>query len=178
MEDNLDKDSYESYMVVVKRSIGKTKELLVMLPKYEWIEKLSYEQWVDFQGGKLNMFDPLSVEDVRNSRDFNYHFAKGEIVKLDAEVMNDKEMEKYSELIGLHAVVTDSYTDLHSFGRGSSYSHHVKFENGYETKPCGCAFPDMVPTSILIPITTEESQKYIDTYKNTEDKDSLWFYIK
>jgi hypothetical protein len=31
---------------------------------------------------------------------------------------------------------------------------------------------------LLIPITSEESQKYIDIYKNTEDKDSLWFYIK
>jgi hypothetical protein len=178
MEDNLDKDSYESYMEVVKRSIGKTKELVAMLPKYEWIEKLSYEQWVDFQEGKLKMFDPLSIEDVRESRVFNYYFEKGEIVKLDVELMDTIGMDKYSDLIGLHAVVTDCYSDLHSFGRGSSYSHHVKFENGYETKPCGCAFPDMVPTWLLIPITSEESQKYIDIYKNTEDKDSLWFYIK
>jgi hypothetical protein len=178
MKDNLDNGAYESYIKVVKRSIDETKKQIAMLSKYEWTARLSYEQWVDFQEGKLKMFDPLNTEDIRNSRDFNYYFAKGEIVKLDTEVMNDKEMEKYLDLIGLHAVVTDSYTDLHSFGRGSSYSHHVKFENGYETKPCGCAFPDMVPTSLLIPITTEESQKYIDMFKNGEDRDTLWFYIK
>ena len=91
--------------------------------------------------------------------------------------MNETEKEKYSDLIGLHAVVTDSYSDLHSWSRGSAYSHHVKFENGYETKPCGCAFPDMVPTWLLIPISDEESEYYIKQYKSTEDKDSLWFYV-
>lgn len=178
MKKDLNKGSYESYMEVVKRRIDYIKTGMLDLPKNEWIVKLSYEQWVDFQEGKLKMFDPLSIEDVRKSRVFNYHFAKGEFVKLDAELMNDIGMDKYSDLIGLHAVVTDCYSDLHSFSHGSSYSHHVKFENGYETKPCGCASPDMVPTWLLIPITSEESQKYIDMYKNTEDKDSLWFYIK
>jgi hypothetical protein len=178
MKDNLDKGSYESYMEVAQRRIDYIKSGMLDLPKHEWIVKLSYEQWVDFQEGKLKLFDPLSIEDIRNSREFNYHFAKGEIVKLDVEVMNDKEVEKYLDLIKLHAVVTNSYSDMHLFGRGSSYLHHVKFENGYETKPCGCAFPDMVPTSLLIPITSEESQKYIDMYKNGEDRDTLWFYIK
>jgi hypothetical protein len=36
----------------------------------------------------------------------------------------------------------------------------------------------MVATSILIPINDVESEKYIQLYKNTEDKDSLWFNLK
>jgi hypothetical protein len=178
MKRDLNKGSYESYMEVVKRRIDYIKSAMLELPKKEWVVKLSYEQWVDFQEGKLKMFDPLSIEDILKSRNFNYHFAKGEIVKLDTKLMDDTGMDKYSDLIGLHAVVTDCYSDLHSFSHGSSYSHHVKFENGYETKPCGCAFPDIIPTWLLIPITSEESQKYIDMYKNTEDKNTLWFYIK
>ena len=92
--------------------------------------------------------------------------------------MDEQEKEKYSELIGLHAVITDSYSDLHSFGRGSHYSHHIKFENGYETKPCGCAFPEIIPCWLLIPITEEDVKKYVELYKNTEDKTSLWFNIE
>lgn len=171
------KGSYESYMEVVKRSIDETKERIANLPKSEWIIRLSYEQWVEYQKGNIEVLSPLNVEDIRKSREFNYYFAKGEIVKLDVEVMNDVEKDKYSNLIELHAVITDSYSDLHSFARGSSYSHHVRFENGYETKPCGCAFPDMVPTWLLIPISEEESEKYINLYKDTEDKESLWFSI-
>lgn len=171
------KGSYESYMEVVKRSIDETKERIANLPKSEWVARLSYEQWVEYQKGNIEVLSPLNVEDIRKSREFNYYLAKGEIVKLDVEVMDDVEKEKYSDLIGLHAVITDSYSDLHSFARGSSYSHHVRFENGYETKPCGCAFPDMVPTWLLIPISEKESEKYINLYKDTEDKDSLWFNI-
>lgn len=176
--DKFSKGSYESYMEVIKRSVDETKKRIVNLPKSEWVARLSYEQWVEYEKGNLKLFSPLNVDDIRNSRMFNYNFGKGEIVKLDVEVINDIEKEKYSDLIGLHAVVTDSYTDLHSFAHGSSYSHHVKFENGYETKPCGCAFPDMVPTWLLIPISEEESEIYIKQYKNTEDKETLWFYIK
>jgi len=180
MNKGLDKNSfqkYESYMGLVQKTIEETKNMMSMLPKYEWASRLSYEQWVEYQKGNIKIGDPLNTEDVRKSREFNYYFAAGEIVKLDTEVMNDQEMEKYSDLIGLHAVVTDSYSDLHSFGRGSSYSHHVKFENGYETKPCRCAFPDIVPSWLLIPISDEESEKYIELYKTTEDKNDLWFWL-
>jgi nitric oxide synthase oxygenase domain/subunit len=176
--DKFSKGAYESDMELVKRTIDETKKQMRNLQKHEWVSRLSYEQWFEFRNGNIEVFSPLNVEDIRNSREFNYYFGKGEIVKLDVEVMNDIENEKYSDLIGLHAVVTDSYTDLHSFAHGSSYSHHVRFENGYETKPCGCAFPDMVPTWLLIPISDAESELYIKQYKNTEDKETLWFYIK
>jgi len=177
MSKELDKKSYESYMNVVRGTIEETKRMMSQLSNHEWVSKLSYEQWVEYQKGNIKIGDPLNTEDIRKSREFNYYFGVGEIVKLDVDVMNDQEIEKYSDLIGLHAVVTDSYSDLHSFGRGSHYSHHVKFENGYETKPCGCAFPDMVPTWLLIPISDEESEKYIELYKTAEDKNDLWFWL-
>lgn len=170
--------SYRFHMDLLKHSIESIKMNIAELPKQEWLAKLTYEQWVDYQNGKIKMFDPLTIEDIRDSRIFNYYFATGELVKLDSSLMNNDELEKYKELIGLHAVVTSFHSDLHSFGQGTSYSHHVRFENGYETKNCGCAFPDMVPTWLLIPISDEESQKYIEQYKNTEDKETLWFYIK
>ena len=178
MKDKLDKGSYESYMEVVKRSIDETKKRIATLAEEEWLARLTYEQWVDYQTGKIKLFDPLTISDIRDRRCFNYYFVKGELVKLDESVMNGEEMKKYSDLIGLHAVVTSYRSGLHSFAQGTSYSHHVKFENGYETKDCGCAFPDMVPTWLLIPISDEESEKYIEQYKNTEDKETLWFYIK
>ena len=173
----LDKGKYESYMEVVKRRIDSINKGALELPRYKWLSKLNYDQWVEFQNGELKLFDPLTIEDVRRTREFNYYFAKGELVKLDYSVMTDDEKEKYSDLVGVHAVVTDSYTDLHSFAHGSAYSHHVRFENGYETEPCGCSFPDMVPTALLIPINDEESEKYIKLYKKTKDKSELWFVI-
>ena len=174
----LDKGSYESHMEYTKRRIDYIKSGIHELPKHEWLTKLTYEQWVDYENGKIKLFDPLTIQDIRYSREFNYHFAKGELVKLDASVMNDYENEKYSELIGLHAVVTESYSDLHSFGRGSAYQHHLMFENVFKTERCGCDNEETIPTFLLIPINEEESEKYINIYKNTEDKDSLWFYIK
>jgi hypothetical protein len=177
MKKSLNKGSYESYMEVVKRRIDYIKTAMAELPKQEWVRKLTYEQWVDFQNDKIKLFDPLTIEDVRRSREFNYHLAKGEIVKLDTEVMNDEEMEKYSDLIGLHAVITDSYSDLHSFGRGSAYTHHLTFENGFKTERCGCKYEEHIPTFLLIPISDEESEKYIKLYKTTKDKSKLWFII-
>ena len=178
MDIKLNKGIYESYMENVRRTIEDTNERVKQLSKHNWVARLNYDQWVEFQKGNIKIGDPLNVEDIRNSRDFRYYFAKGELVKLDESVMNEFELEKYSDLIGLHAVVTDSYSDLHSFAHGSSYSHHVRFENGYETEPCSCAYLDMIPTSILIPINDVESEKYIQLYRNTEDKDSLWFNLK
>ena len=177
MIEKISKGAYESSMEVIKRTIEETKKQVSMLHKHEWRARLTYDQWVEFQNGNLKIGDPLNNQDIRTSREFNYYFSKGEIVKLDIEVMNDVETEKYSDLIGLHAVITDSYSDLHSFGRGASYSHHVRFQNGYETKPCGCAFPDMVPSWLLIPINDKESEEYIHLYNNTEDKKTLWFYL-
>jgi len=177
MSKKLDKGSYESYMEVVKRRIDYIKSGIAELPKHKWVEKLSYEQWVDFQNGKIKLFDPLTIEDIRYNREFNYHFAKGELVKLDYDVMHDDEKEKYSDLIGLHAVITESYSDLHSFGRGSAYQHHLTFENGFKTERCGCKHEENIPTSLLIPINDEESEKYINLYKMTEDKSELWFVL-
>ena len=177
MKKNLNKGKYESYMEVVRRRIDYIKSGISELPKHEWVSKLTYEQWVSFQEGNLNLFDPLSIEDIRNSREFNYYFAKGEFVKLDESVMNDKEKEKYSDLIGLHAIITDSYSDLHSFGRGSHYTHHVKFENGYETKHCSCAFPEIIQCWLLIPLGDKEIKKYVELFNNTDDKTSLWFNL-
>ncbi len=177
MKKNLNKGSYESYMEVVKRRIDYIKTAMSELPKQEWICRLTYEQWVDFQNGKIKLFDPITIEDVRYNREFNYHFAKGELVKLDYDVMYDNEKEKYSDLIGLHAVVTESYSDLHVFGRGSVYQHHVKFENGFKTERCGCLNEETIPTFLLIPIDDEESDKYINMYNTTEDKNELWFFI-
>lgn len=173
----LDKGAYESNIEATKRRIDYIKSGMSELSKHEWVLRLNYEQWVDFKNGKIKFFDPLTIADVRENRGFNYYFNKGELVKLDYDVMDDSEKEKYSDLIGLHAVITDCYSSLHSFAHGSAYSHHVKFENGYETEPCGCAFPDMVPTPLLIPINDEESEKYIKLYKTTEDKSELWFVI-
>jgi hypothetical protein len=175
---NLNKSNYKSYIQVINQTISETKKRIAMLPEYEWVAKLTYEQWVDYNEGKLKTFDPLSIEDIRNQREFNYYFSKGEFVMLDESVMNKQEKEKYSELIGSHAIVTNSSSDLHSFGRGSHYSHHVKFENGYETKPCGCAFPDIIPCFLLILAPEEAVKTYLEQYKNTEDKTSLWYYIE
>lgn len=174
----LDESSYKSYIAVVNQSIAETKKRMEMLPEYEWVAKLTYEQWVDYQEGKIKIFDPLTIEDIRNQREFNYQFAKDEFVMLDESVMNEQEKEKYSDLIGLHAIVTDSYSDLHSFAHGSHYSHHVRFENGYETKPCGCAFPQIIPCFLLIPIPEEDVKKYVEQYKNAEDKSTLWFHVE
>lgn len=178
MVNNLNKDKYDSQMEAVQRRIDYIKTGISELPKQEWISKLTYEQWVDYQEGKLKIFDPLSIEDIRNQREFNYYFGKGEFVMLDESVMNEQEKDKYSDLIGLHAVVTDSYSDLHSFSRGSYYSHHVRFENGYETKPCGCAFSKIIPCFLLIAVPVENIKKHVEQYKNTKDKTSLWFHIE
>ena len=178
MKKDLNKGKYESYMEVVRRRIDYIKSAASELPKHEWVTKLTYEQWVDFNEGKLKIFDPLSIEDIRKNREFNYSFAKYEFVMLDESVMNEQEKEKYSDLIGLHAIVTDSYSDLHSFARGSHYTHHVRFENGYETKPCSCAFPEIVPCFLLIPISERDVKTYVEQYKNAEDKTSFWFHIE
>ena len=89
--DKFSKGSYESYMEVIKRSVDETKKRIVNLPKSEWVARLSYEQWVEYEKGNLKLFSPLNVDDIRNSRMFNYNFGKGEIVKLDVEVTNDIE---------------------------------------------------------------------------------------
>lgn len=177
MKKDLDQSSYESYMELVNRRIDYIKSGMSELPKYEWLERLSYEQWVDFRNGKIKPFDPLNTQDIIDSRIFNYYFAVGELVKLDYSLMSKDEKEKYSDLIGLHAVVTESYSDLHSFGRGSAYQHHLTFENGFKTERCGCDNEETIPTWLLIPISDDESEKYIKLYKTTEDKSKLWFVI-
>lgn len=49
-------EAYQRYMNVVKSNIKETKFRVQSLDKHERVSKLSYEEWIEFQKRKLNIF--------------------------------------------------------------------------------------------------------------------------
>ena len=76
-------------------------------------------------------------EQDKDSRNWNRYFPKDELVMLDINWMDDYDKEPFSDLIGEVGTVVECVSDLHAFGRGSSYQHHIKWSNGTITGEIG-----------------------------------------
>ena len=72
-------------------------------------------------------------EKIIDERTFNYYFVEGEEVKIDTNIFKkDSEFTpdnmKLEPHIDKKGIVTNCYSDVHSFGRGWSYRMDVNFD--------------------------------------------------
>ena len=147
-------DDYTRYMKSNQVWLDKINREMTYKPRAEWVKRLTFEQWLQFQNGELRLYDPLDRNDVIASRDTRYYFKKGTEVMVDVSVMSPVQLEKYKDVIGVKGIVRECSSDSHGFAQGSSYQHEVDFVNGIKTIPFSewKTFDEFsTPTYLLIP---------------------------
>jgi hypothetical protein len=170
----------EGVEVTLEDRINERNTLIDEIRILEWEKRLTEEQYSDYLEGKLKPFDALDLSDIMRERDFGYYFQEGEIVKIEWEMLTPVQQEFFIELKDMHAVVTKCWSDLHAFGRGSSYMHDLRFENGV----CSPKEPfiydletfERIPTWAIISISEKEQKYYDKEFKNRKPNQKLWWY--
>lgn len=149
-----------------------------------WKSRLTKEQYYDYLNRDLQPFDPLDRNDIIASREWRYYFDVGTLVKLDFDLMDDREREMFKDLEGVHGVITKCYSDLHAFCCGSSYQHEIRFENSVRSPQTPVRYnahtfaPEgRVPTYLIIGLDEEELKYYEEAFKNRTPYEKLWWYI-
>jgi len=181
--DNNYKNFKENITLLISDIKNQIKLLNQDLITLKWKNKLTEEQYNQFLNGEIELNSPLNREDIILSRYWNYKFDVGEIVKLDWDLLNEMEKERFNSLKDLHAVIINSHLDLHAFGRGSIYSHQLRFSNGVTSPTTPLMLnpetmtPINIPSYALISISEEEYKFYKNEYKNKPYED-LWWYVK
>lgn len=139
--------TYNAYMKIAQKRIEEYDALHKSIHKHRWVTRLTFEQWVDYQNGKLQMYDPLNGSEVIGNRMFNYYFDTGDIVVFDKLNMEEAEIKRYKNFIDKEGVVTRCWSDFHAFAQGSAYSVEVSFDG----KPFNTDFdPEtFLPTNFL-----------------------------
>ena len=74
------------------------------------------------------------MQQIRESREFNYDLPVGSEVVIDEDVLFDFHKEKFSHLIGIRGVVKKSESNFHAYGQGKSYAHVIEWEDGTKTQ--------------------------------------------
>lgn len=114
----------------LKKLVKKRNKLFNEIKLLQWEKRLTKKQYGDYLENKLIPFNALDKMDVINERDFNYYFEVGSKVKIDWDMLTPEQQKEFSEVKDMVATVTKCSSDLHAFGRGSSYQHELEFENG------------------------------------------------
>jgi hypothetical protein len=78
--------------------------------------------------------DAIDRARVREARQFNYYFEEGDKVVVDEYVVLLPDQTRVSKWFGKKGVVKKRGSDLHAFGRGTSYYHIVEWEDGSKTQ--------------------------------------------
>lgn len=74
------------------------------------------------------------IQQIRESRQFEYYFPVGTEVMIDEEILFNFHTEKISQLIGLKGIVKKSESNFHAYGQGKTYAHVVEWEDGSKTQ--------------------------------------------
>ena len=152
------RDSYKAYLKVNQNAIDEFNRLKFSVEKHEWINRLTYEQWVDFQNGTLKMFSPLNGAEIINNRFFNYYFEEGDVVVFDKKNMDEYQLKQFEKYIDKEGVVTRCWSDMHAFAQGSAYSVEVSFDGEpmeTDINPITFLPKNYLPIGLLIKKITE-----------------------
>ena len=117
MDKMFTEDDYTRYMKSNQVWLDKIKKIIKEKDNAEWVNRLTYEQWVQWQKYEIKMFDPLDVNDIIASRGTRYYFEKGTEVMVDVSVMSPVQLEKYKDVIGVKGIVRECSSDSHGFAQ-------------------------------------------------------------
>lgn len=71
-----------------------------------------------------------SIQEIIDTRAFNYYFKVGDEVQVDENIILNESTtcNLVKDHIGKKGIVRECHTDLHAYGRGTSYSIDVEFD--------------------------------------------------
>lgn len=109
MDNTLTKEMYDKYLKANNVRLDEINRELAFKPTAEWVKRLSFEQWIQWQNGELKVYDPLNFEDrcpVKLNKIYHLDLGASHPIEVrPTEFINDKEVK--CDMLGSYPGKTD-----------------------------------------------------------------------